>query len=184
MVIINDEKSDDPLEWSYTIDKIKESKLFKIMEKNPRKTLAGIVAASLIGVTTLNDNVHFGSTVLVNPAENHYVYGIFPTTAILGNATGNNITFGLVSATNLVNGNFNGNITSYALLTVETKFFKSTKMNGTINQSTLFFSDFKLAKDSEFSGNLYSKGLLIEEGNGLSAFGASQIIGFKNYKLP
>ena len=46
--------------------------------------IAGAGLAGLIALTSIKDNVHFGSVALNNPQENHYVWGILPETEIGG----------------------------------------------------------------------------------------------------
>ena len=67
------------------------------IKENPKKMIAGAGLAGLIAITSIKDNVHFGSVALNNPQENHYVWGIIPTTTLAGeNSRGNIYTFGLL----------------------------------------------------------------------------------------
>ncbi|MEK6885635.1 MAG: hypothetical protein AABX17_01560 [Nanoarchaeota archaeon] len=92
--------------------------LKRIFEKPIRK-LAIASLATLIGITTLKDNVHLGSTTLYNPQGNQYAWGIAPTLEIIGEAKGNLYSIGLVAGINLYGTNavHNGDSRAIGLLT-------------------------------------------------------------------
>lgn len=81
----------------------------KILEY-PKTSALALGLAGLITITAVKDNVHFGSTTLHNPQENHYTYGLMPTTIISEIKTGENnesikgkfYTFGLFGGHNKI----------------------------------------------------------------------------------
>ena len=94
---------------SYALKKLKE---------NPKKSIAAIGLAALVATTAIKDNVHFGSVTLHNPQENHYTWGLMPTTTIKGDAKGNFYTIGLIVGANAVgdDSSITGNMSGYGLI--------------------------------------------------------------------
>lgn len=68
----------------------------KIIE-HPKKSIFALGLAGLIALTAAKDNVHFGTTILKDVNENHYVWGLAPSTIIDDeDPKGNIYTFGIL----------------------------------------------------------------------------------------
>lgn len=133
----------------------------KIKNFGKAKLVAGSLAAALIATTAIKDNVHFGSTTLNNPHENHYVWGIFPTTTIRGGSSnGNFYTLGLVYGGNDVEGNLEGSVNSVGLVGASNNL-KERSSSQNMNAYGLFGGVNTLGEGSTNSGSMGSYGLIL-----------------------
>ena len=132
------------------------------IKENPKKMIAGAGLAGLIALTSIKDNVHFGSVELNNPQENQYVWGLFPETEINGeNSRGNIYTFGLLVGRNDLENNsqITGNMNAYGLVA-----------GGNI-----------LKKNSQITGNISNKGFLVKNSVAGFSFGSNDVKNLQNY---
>src|SRR3989344_8703747 len=87
-------------------DKIKG--FAKKLAEKPVRNITALGLAGLITLTAVKDNVHFGSVTLHNPQENHYVWGLAPTTTIKEgskNTNGNFYSAGIIYGKNKTENN-------------------------------------------------------------------------------
>ncbi len=147
-------------------DKIKT--LGNWIKENPKKSILGIGLAGLIATTALKDNVHFGSVTLNNPQENHYVWGILPTTKIQGvNSKGNIYTLGLVGGGNPLgdNSQITGDMNAYGLFVGKNELGDNSQITGNMNAYGLIGGVNELGDNSQITGNMNAYGLFFGENN-------------------
>ncbi|MDD3174973.1 MAG: hypothetical protein PHU51_00680 [Candidatus Nanoarchaeia archaeon] len=150
-----------------------------LTQKMTPKTIAKTALATLIGVTMLKDNVHFGSVDLNNiHGENHYVFGVLPITEARGSGNiysfgliapitelddyvGNSVSIGLLGAVSSVDGKTNGNVSSMALLGTLSYFKENAKFNGDVNSWAIVGGLIEYADRSRTSGNVDCRGIVV-----------------------
>ncbi|MEK6934698.1 MAG: hypothetical protein AABW46_02360 [Nanoarchaeota archaeon] len=134
----------------------------KVIRKPIRNSLLTGLAA-LVLTTAVRDNVHFGSIRLNNTQENHYIWGIFPTTEIYGNANGSIRTYGLFGAINSLGNTstINGNVSGYGLIATRNELGDNStiKKGDTDLKAVLCFGhrDFRLGTNREINISDYIK---------------------------
>lgn len=150
--------------------------------------LAGFAAAA----TTAMDNIHFGSTVLNSPAENHYVWGIAPKTEVRGNGSGDVYTFGLYARNSIDGAILDGDLRGFGLM-VENALNDSAV--GRLLACGLFMG-VNDVEGNTFNGEVSARGLLAGisrddgstfndglSGYGLLVGGAMLGRGFESFKV-
>ncbi|MCK5449306.1 hypothetical protein KAI32_00400 [Candidatus Pacearchaeota archaeon] len=176
--------------------------LAKRICEHPTKTCLTIGAAWLIAITSLNDNVHFGSTTLYSPQGNHYIWGLFPETKVEGrDGDGKVTTIGALLAITYLgektkfDGDINGwsfgntrnyirkesevkNVMAYSLVGAENHLEKSQVEN--VGAYGSMGGRNKLDEGVRVKGNIVSKGLFAEGPDGVKIFSNSKI-GLENY---
>ena len=154
------------------------------IKENPKKMIAGAGLAGLIALTSIKDNVHFGSVALNNPQENHYVWGILPETEIGGeNSKGNVYTIGLLAGGNILkeNSQLTGNMNAYSLLIGRNVLGNNSQITGNMNAYSLFFGENILKKNSQITGDISNKGFLVKNSVAGFSFGSNDVQNLKNY---
>lgn len=101
--------------------------------KNWKKSTAIALLGAATLTTALKDNVHFGSTKIYNPTNNHYVWGLSPTVEVEGKGEGNINNFGLlIPGIETENANLTGDINNYGIL-LSGNSFKDSAVKGDIS---------------------------------------------------
>lgn len=161
------------------------SDLVSRVRQNPKKTaLAAAAAGLLISTTLIEDNVHFGSTTLNNPQGNHYVWGIAPTTSIIGSIGNANIsTYGLIYANNEIVSKqivYFGNLSSYGLL-ISNNVLDNLIFSGNLT-SIGAYNGLYVDKNTSITGNINYRGLSNELNDNIH-LGVINLKDLKDFKL-
>ena len=154
------------------------------IKENPKKMIAGAGLAGLIALTSIKDNVHFGSVELNNPQENQYVWGLFPETEINGeNSRGNIYTFGLFAGRNELRNNsqITGNMNVYGLFAGLNELRNNSQITGNMNAYGLFAGENDLENNSQITGDISNKGILVNNGVAGFSLGSNDVKNLQNY---
>src|SRR3989344_3885183 len=151
-------------------DKIKG--FAKKLAEKPVRNITALGLAGLITLTAVKDNVHFGSVTLHNPQENHYVWGLAPTTTIKEgskNTNGNFYSAGIIYGKNKTENNVEVNdMKAYGLFSGE----NNVEVNN-MKAYGLFSGENNVGNNSKVN-DMKAYGLLGEnndEGNNMKAYG-------------
>lgn len=137
--------------------------LLEKIKNNPKKTIAVIGLAGLIAITTAKDNVHFNSITLDSPQENHYTFGILPTTEIRGDAKGNFYTIGLIVGENLIreNSSIVGDMSVYGLIVGVNSVEENSSIVGDMYSHGLVMGLNLIKENSSIVGDMSAYGLIV-----------------------
>ena len=115
-------------------------KLKDILKNYPKRSALGFGLLGVIGTTSFNNNVHYGSAKLENPSGNHYVWGIFPNLEVSGDIDGNFRNYGLVGSSVRVTGDsiLGGNVASYSLIFSVSAVEPQSRIKGDISNYAIF----------------------------------------------
>ncbi len=157
-------------------------KFVKKIIGNKVKTILAVGLASLIGITALKDNVHFGSTNIYNQIKNHYVWGVIPNTKVQGQGNGSIYTFGLLTGLNDVrdNSTITGNQGAYSLLAGINDIGDNSTITGNQGAYSLLAGINDIGDNSTITGNQHAVGCIIETVGGMGV-GTRKEIGLKQY---
>jgi len=152
------------------------------VKEKPIKSMSVLGLAGLIAVTSLKDNVHFGSVDLYNPQENNYTWGIFPTTHIHGDSSKGNIyTVGIITGINkLENGiKHKGDVSGYGLIAAQI-FGDSSAIEGDASAYGLIAAENWFENGCKITGDINSKAILTFNIDG-PFLGNNSHLGLENY---
>jgi len=166
----------------------KSSGLVRFVKDKPVRKLVGLGLAGLVAVTALKDNVHFGSVVLHNPQENHYVWGLVPFVNIEGTETRGDIyNFGIVSKNELrQKSEHDGDLGAYGLVGGVNEVGEGSRVTGNLGTYGLVGGGNNFGEGSKVTGNLSAYGLVVgansfEEGSRVTGnLGAYGLVGGGN----
>ena len=161
-------------------DKIKG--FAKKLAEKPVRNITALGLAGLITLTAVKDNVHFGSVTLHNPQENHYVWGLAPTTTIKEgskNTNGNFYSAGIIYGKNKTENNVEVNDMKAYGLFGENNVGDNSKVNN-MKLYGLIGGISNVGDNTEINGDIITKGIIANNPFSLG-FGSNDVIGLKNY---
>ena len=139
------------------------NKTLNWIKENKKKTILGVGLTALLTTTALKDNVHFESVQINNPQENHYVWGIIPTTTITGkDGKGKIRTFGLIyGASELENDSeLKGDAKGYGLIFGRGRVGNNSNITGDAKGYGLIGGGGDVGNNSNITGDVKGYGLI------------------------
>ena len=136
----------------------------KVIANNKIKSLGLAGLTALVLTTGIKDNVHFGTTILNNPQENHYVWGVFPKTVIKGDEVkGNFRTYGVIYGRNNVkdSSKVEGEIDAYGLLFGTNDVGNSSEVEGGMGAYSLILGENGIGNSSKVEGGMGAYSLIL-----------------------